>query len=205
MADYGHVLNSFYFQRDDQADVKDATNIYQNLENSAVEILGRQGVEESNMALVRGAEMRYFGQLRDIDVDLRETSRGVPFTDETFKELVRSFHERHKALFGWSDPKLPATIAILKLRAIGKRRPFVFTEKPLSGKDPSEALKRKRQVYFKQLEGFAETPCYDGDLLKPGNVINSPAIIEERKTTVVIPPGVEVMVDPYDNYFATLI
>ena len=155
---------------------------------------------EKNMALVRGAEMRYFGQLRDIMVHLPETRKGDVFTDETFKELIKGFHERHKALYGWSDPGLPATVAILKLRGIGKRSPFVMTEQPLSGKDPSNALKRNRQVYFKELEGFVETPCYDGERLKPGNVIKAPAIIEEKKTTVVIPPGAEIVVDFYENF-----
>ena len=155
------------------------------------------------MALVRGAEMRYFGQLRDIMVHLPETRKGDEFTDETFKELIKGFHERHNALYGWSDPGLPATVAIIKVRGIGKRAPLVLTEQPLSGKEPTGALKRNRQVYFKG-PGFVDTPCYDGDLLKPGNVIKAPAIIEEKKTTVVIPPGAEIVVDPYENYLATL-
>ena len=49
-----------------------------------------------------------------------------------------------------------------------------------------------------------ETPCYDGELLKPGNFIKAPAIIEEKKTTIVVSPGSEIVVDPYDNYLATL-
>ena len=80
----------------------------------------------------------------------------------------------------------------------------MVSRQTLTGKDPSGALKRKRQAYFEQLGGFVETPCYDGELLKPGNVIKAPAIIEEKRTTVVVPPGSEIMVDPYDNYLATL-
>ncbi|MBW1803951.1 MAG: hydantoinase/oxoprolinase family protein [Deltaproteobacteria bacterium] len=204
VADYGHVLNSFYYKRDDQADVKEVTNVFRSLEKEAINVLERQSVEEKNMALVRGAEMRYFGQLRDIDVALPETGRGEEFTEETFKELIRSFHERHGEMYGWSDKSLPATIAILKVRGIGKRRPFDITQQPSAGADASGALKRTRKVYFKQLGGFVDTACYDGDLLKPGNVVKSPAIIEERKTTVVVPPGSELVVDPYENYLVTL-
>ena len=54
------------------------------------------------------------------------------------------------------------------------------------------------------LGGFVDTPCYDGDLLKPGNKIEAPAIIEERKTTVVVPPGSQIVVDAYENYLVTL-
>lgn len=205
VADYGHVLNNFFYQRDDIANIEEASGIFNTLEKEAVEILKRQGVEDKNMALGRGAEMRYFGQLRDIIVSLPETLPGDEFTEDTFGQLVKSFHERHAELYGWSDPKLPATVAILKVRGIGKRRPFVITQQPSSGQDPSGALKRKRQVYFKDLEGFVETNCYDGELLKPGNVIKAPAIIEEKKTTVVVPPSSEITVDPYDNYLVTLL
>ncbi|MFH1124578.1 MAG: hydantoinase/oxoprolinase family protein [Pseudomonadota bacterium] len=204
VADYGHVLNSFFYQRDDIADIEEAKKRFHSLEKEGIEILEKQGVEAKNMALARGAEMRYFGQLRDIDIVLPETVPGDDFKEETFNQLVKSFHERHGELYGWSDPKLPAILAILKLRAIGKRKPYVLNKQALSGEDPSKALKRERQVYFKQLGGFVQTPCYDGDLLKPGNLIKAPAIIEERKTTVVVPPGSKLVVDAYENYLVTL-
>ncbi len=40
------------------------------------------------MKLVRGAEMRYLGQLRDIVIFLPENRRGEPFTDQTLKDLI---------------------------------------------------------------------------------------------------------------------
>jgi len=197
-------LNSFYYQRDDIANVREAKRIFQSLEKEGIAILKRQRVAKKDMAVSRGAEMRYFGQLRDIDVILPETVPGDKFTEDTFHQLVKSFHERHRELYGWSDPKLPATLAILKLRAIGKRKPYALSRQPSKGKGSSKAMKRERQVYFKQLGGFVKTPCYDGDLLKPGNVIEAPAIIEERKTTVVVPPGSKLVVDAYENYLVTL-
>jgi N-methylhydantoinase A len=205
VADYGHVLNRFYYKRDDQADVKEVANIFHSLGKEAIDILGRQSVKEKDMALMLGAEMRYFGQLRDISVALPEMKKGKEFTGKTVKDLVKEFHERHEALYGWGDPRLPVIIAILKVRGIGKRPPFVLTKQPLSKKDSSGSLKRKRQVYFKQVGGFRDVPCYDGDKLRHGNILKGPAIIEERKTTVVIPPGAEVVVDAYGNYLATLL
>ncbi len=139
------------------------------------------------MKFIRGAEMRYFGQLHDIEVLLPETRRGEPFTEENFKALIKAFHERHKATYGWSDPAMPVTIATLKLQAIGMRQPVELTKQPFFARDPSSALKRKRRVYFKELGGFVETPCYDGRKLRHGNIISGPAIIEETNTTVVVP------------------
>jgi N-methylhydantoinase A len=203
VADYGYVLNRFFYRRDDQADAKEMKALYDSMEKEAVAIFARQGISEKDISVVRGAEIRYFGQLRDINTTLPETRTGKPFTKATLKELSMAFHNRHQALYGWADPNLPVTIAVLKLRAIARRRPFKLTKQSLSTKDPSGALKRKRQAYFKELDGFAETPCYDGDKLRPGNVIASPAIIEESKTTVVMPPGCKVTVDAYGNYLVT--
>lgn len=67
------------------------------------------------------------------------------------------------------------------------------TQKPklpeyeIESQDPSKALKGKRDVYWGN-EGFLETNVYNFDMLKSGNVIEGPAIIEAEYTTVVVPP-----------------
>jgi N-methylhydantoinase A len=152
------------------------------------------------MKLVRGAEMRYFGQLHDVDVVLPETKKGELFTQSTLKDLIRRFHDKHRELFGWSNPDLPSVIAVLKLQAIGMRPPVEMETYPASLKDASAALKRERQVYSKEMGGFIQTLCYDANRLKHGNVITGPAIIEETKTTVVLPKGAKLTVDAYGNY-----
>lgn len=203
VADYGYVLNRFFYQRDDEVDFEKMRSLYSSMENEALEIFSRQGLTKNKMTIVRGAEMRYFGQLRDINVTLPETKLGSKFTKVTLKELLSNFHDRHKALYGWSDSNLPAMIALLKLRAIGRRRHLRLTRERFVSKNPSQAFKRKRKAYFKE-RGFVETPCYDGDRLRPGNIIPGPAIIEEQKTTVVIPPYSKATVDVFKNYLITL-
>jgi len=204
VADYGYVLNRFLGKRDDEANANQVKTLYGAMEKEAKVIFARQGISEKDMALVRGAEMRYYGQLRDIDIFLPETTLGSTFDKETLKQLIAAFHARHRELYGHSDTNLPVTIALLKLRIIGKRRPFSLPKMPSNGCDARGALKRLRKVYWKEHNGFLDTPCYDGDRLHHGNAIPGPAIIEEKKTTVVIPPGCEAMVDAYDNYLVTM-
>jgi N-methylhydantoinase A len=200
VADYGYVLNRFLGKRDDEAKASEMGDLYDAMEKEAVEIFTRQGIAKKDMALIRGAEMRYYGQLRDINIVLPESSLGVSFIDATLRELVTAFHARHRELYGHSDAKLPVTIALLKLRIIGRRRPFVLAKQPLNGADPAKALKRSRQVYWKERGGFVDTPCFDGDRMRHGMVVPGPAVIEETKTTVVIPPGCVATVDAYENY-----
>lgn len=200
LADYEYVLNYCLYRRDDEVTAKELEKHYFALEQEGKQTLKRQGVAEAEMKLIRGAEMRYFGQLRDIEVSLPEREPGESFTDEVFKTLIRKFHEKHKAIYDWSDDSMAVAISNLKLRAIGERPTVDLVKMPLEAENAATALKRKRQVYFKDLGGFVETPCYDADLMRPGNVFAGPGIIEDTKTTVVVPKGSELKVDAYGNF-----
>ncbi|MBW1800786.1 MAG: hydantoinase/oxoprolinase family protein [Deltaproteobacteria bacterium] len=200
LADYKYILTRFLYRRDDEVNLDMVKDLFDSLEEEGVDILKRQGVAGKDMKLVRGAEMRYFGQLHDVDVALPETRKGEPFTEATLKDLIGKFHDRHRVLYGWSNPALPCVIAVLKLQAIGMRPPVGMETQPASSKDASAALKRERRVYFKEMGGFIQTPCYDGDRLRHGNAITGPAVVEETKTTVVVPHGAELTVDAYGNY-----
>jgi len=200
VADFRHILTRFLDRMEDEADFDTLKRHYDSLEEEGVAILRRERISENAMKFIRGAEMRYVGQLHDIEVLLPETKIGEHFTEQDRKALIEGFHERHKAIYGSSDPGLPVTFAILKLQAIGARPPFRPVKQTFLAQDTSGALKRKRQAYFKELGGFVETPCYDGDRLRYGNIIMGPAIIEETNTTVVVPPAAELTVDVYGNY-----
>jgi N-methylhydantoinase A/oxoprolinase/acetone carboxylase beta subunit len=43
--------------------------------------------------------------------------------------------------------------------------------------------------------GYIETPVYDRYLLQPGSELEGPAIVEERESTVVVPPGRAIVID----------
>ena len=200
LADYKYILSRFYYRTGKEIETGELRNLYLALEREGVDILKQQGLVEKDISIIRGAAMRYYGQLHSIDVFLPEHRAGNPFTEETTESLIRGFHDRHDEIYGRSDTEMPVTIEEVKLHAVGKRAPFEINEKPLHPEDASAALKRKRQVYFNDDGGFTETPCYDGDLLQPGNVVTGPAIIEETKTTVVISRGYRINVDAYGNY-----
>ncbi|MBI2089791.1 MAG: hypothetical protein HYT78_13795 [Deltaproteobacteria bacterium] len=59
-------------------------------------------------------------------------------------------------------------------------------------------MKRRRSCIF---DGKAfDTPVYDGERVRAGNVIQGPAILEEKTTTVVVPPSFQCRVDGFKNY-----
>jgi N-methylhydantoinase A/acetophenone carboxylase len=70
-------------------------------------------------------------------------------------------------------------------------------EFPLENENARQAVKGKRPVYWKQFGDFKDTDILDADLLRPGNVIEGPAVIEAKDTTVVLPPEMKYSVDRY--------
>jgi len=70
--------------------------------------------------------------------------------------------------------------------------------------DVSGFVKGKRDVYFEEKLGFVPTTIYDGDRMIAGNVVNGPAIIEQRTTTVVVPPDARLEVTEFGDYLMKL-
>jgi N-methylhydantoinase A len=69
--------------------------------------------------------------------------------------------------------------------------------------DPSGARKGDRDIYLRQ-SGHVQAAVYEGERLAPGNVLNGPAIIERRDTTILIPPGHQARMDGYRNIRITV-
>ena len=59
-----------------------------------------------------------------------------------------------------------------------------------------------RRAYFPETRGYTDTPVYDRYALAPGTALTGPAIVEERESTTVIPPGVTATVDEYATLLA---
>jgi N-methylhydantoinase A len=200
LADYKYILNRFYYRSGSEINPDELKILYDSMEKEGIDVLDRQGIAEKDIRFVRGAAIRYFGQLHNIDISLPEVEVGAPLTEATVESLVDGFHERHKDLYGRCDPSMPVTIESVKLHALARRRSFEMGKELLEGEDSSAAFKRTRQVYSGTEYGLIDTPCYDSERLRHGNVIMGAAIIEGTNTTVVIPYGFRLHVDAYGNY-----
>jgi N-methylhydantoinase A len=84
-------------------------------------------------------------------------------------------------------------------KVVGKR--LQVKKIAAASEDASKALKRKRYCYFDNKQ--VETPVYDSEKLKAGNVIQGPAVIEVPTTTAIIPGNFQCKIDDYGNYIIT--
>ncbi|HSA92397.1 MAG TPA: hydantoinase/oxoprolinase family protein [Terriglobales bacterium] len=75
------------------------------------------------------------------------------------------------------------------LKAIVPVRKVELPRLPLEARDPAAAQKGKRPVYWPQAKDFQPTPIYSYESLRPGNVVEGPAVVEGEYTTLVVPPG----------------
>ena len=70
---------------------------------------------------------------------------------------------------------------------------------PLGTEDPSEARIGERPVYFRERGGHVPTAVYRWEDLKPGHVLDGPAVVEAVTTSAVVHPGQRARVDGLQN------
>ncbi|MFC1824687.1 hydantoinase/oxoprolinase family protein, partial [Thermodesulfobacteriota bacterium] len=104
------------------------------------------------------------------------------------KAQKAGFHDPHQSAIKIVNFRLKATAPIPHFRPLPVKA---------KGVSPKKALKGKRPVYWQ--DGFAGTNIYERGLLKCGNVVEGPAIIEAEDTTYAIPAGWKFTVDEYMN------
>jgi N-methylhydantoinase A/oxoprolinase/acetone carboxylase beta subunit len=62
-----------------------------------------------------------------------------------------------------------------------------------------DAIKGKRDAFWEAYNEFRPTAVIEQTALRPGNLLEGPAIVESKNTTLVLPPGARMKVDKYLN------
>ena len=85
----------------------------------------------------------------------------------------------------------------MKLKAVVPTKKVTLPKMPLEGSDPKAAHKGSRPVYWTDKKDFSATNIYSFEQLRPGNVIEGPAVIEGEYTTLVVPPPMTFSIDQH--------
>jgi N-methylhydantoinase A len=184
-----------YVRRLDAVDPAVLETMYAELTAQALEVL-RDSASGGEMALTRTADARYVGQGYELTVP-------VPAGTLDAQALARvraSFDEIYAARYGYANPAEPVEIVTWKLSAVGAT-PHVSLPKAAS-RAGEHIRKAVRQAYFPEARGYVDCPIYDRYRLGAGMTLTGPAIVEERESTTVLPPGVTATVDEYANLVA---
>ncbi len=196
--DLKHDYTKPYASETTKADLALMNRLYDDMEKMGRETLKREGVSPEDVVIEKSMEVRYYGQFR-------QRFAKVPagdVTDETLKATIDNFHEVHSSAMGYADPAFPTEIMCLHLTAAANlAKPELRATNGGAGESAS-AVKGAREAYFDG-HGTMRAKVYDGNKLFAGNSVEGPAIIEEKFTTVVIPPAATASVDIVGNYLVT--
>lgn len=177
----------------DDLDFEVINGLLAELECQARKLIGDAGVDEASISVRRRAEMRLFGQMHDISIPLPDGLLGSGSAELIRTAFASEYTRRYTELYDG------ATIQILNWR-IECVAPVPAPSFTLAAQTAGVTASRNfRSVYFPEAEGFVDAAVYDRYALRPDDIIQGPAIIEENESTTVLPPGDEVTVDEHLN------
>lgn len=170
--------------------------IYKEMEDEGRAAISASQIRPEEIVFERAADMRYVGQEHAVTVDLPHSY----FEGQDRAAIKQHFDDVHKVRYGTSAPKEAADIVSLRVTVMGRMRKPPRNEVAAGQAVPEAAsLRGHKPVYFRSAGDYVPTPVYKRDLLKSGNQIVGPALIEEHASTTVVQPGDSLQVDPFGN------
>jgi N-methylhydantoinase A len=146
---------------------------------------------EKPEAVLREVDLRYVGQGYELTVELRD--QGTVRAD---------FEAAYTKRYGFAAPGEQIEATTWRLTVLGPKTPVKLPR--FEQKAGSAEPVARREAYFPECEGFAETPIFDRYSLFAGSVLEGPAIVEERESTTVLPPGTKAEVDEHGTLLASM-
>ena len=195
-ADLKHNYTRPYTAQADVADLDRINELFTEMETDARRTLDREGAATADITIERSMDICYYGQVREQNAIVPDGR----VTAETLAVTVDRFHDKHRRVIGYSEPGYPTVIVRLHLAGVAKIVPPPPREISPGSADLAVALKGRRPAYFPERGGFTEVPVYDGEKFGAGDIVRGPCIIEERMTTLVLPPAETVTVDSDGSY-----
>ncbi len=161
------------------------------LEARAIDWLRNEQGFDGQARLVWSCDMRYRGQSYEIEtmIDRADIAAGrlTPIGD--------AFHAAHARVYDHSDPEAEVQVVNLRLVISGSAPKPALSQQAVSA---AEARPKGTTQIF--LDGASQSAhVYARAELAPGHFFKGPAIVTQDDCTTVIPPGLSVRVDGWNN------
>jgi N-methylhydantoinase A len=158
------------------------------------QILGRT-IDPTAVGFQRSADMRYRKQGYEIRVPLPDG----PLGPDRVGEVQAAFERVYTGLYGHTIANTPIDVVSWRVVALGPKPELASFG---GGEAEGEALKTERAVWLPDARRFETVPVYDRYALASGSVIDGPAIVEERESTVVVTTAAKLVLDDDRNLIA---
>ena len=138
---------------------------------------------------MRELDLRYVGQSTELAVT----------APRSLEDAVESFHQRHEQRYGFAARQDPVEIVTARAIGIGTtpKPRLVAAAAPARRAPEQRALRERRDVF--DGTAFVDTPVYGRAHLRPGDVFDGPAVVEQYDATTYVAPGWAARVDGFGN------
>ncbi len=148
------------------------------------------------VSFVRDGELRYLGQ----GYELRVPFPGGTLDEAALEGIWRSFHDVHRREYGNAFEGRPIEIVNIRVSGRGKM-PKIEALRAAAGVPLAEARIKTARCMFRVGGSLMslETDFYQRHLLPPGGVFAGPAVVLQKDSTCLVPPGWTAVGDPVGN------
>ncbi len=167
---------------------------YRSARDGLVDQLRADGIAARRIRVTGSIDCRYLGQGFELSVPLRTLDRAG------LNGMAARFHELHEATYGHADPAETIEIVTMRLSAFGELDQPEPPLLPRGGPRPrAEAHVEDRVISLERLGAGRRVPVFRRDLLRAGNRLPGPAIVDQMDSTTVILTGQRAEVDRHGN------
>jgi acetone carboxylase beta subunit len=155
------------------------------LREQVADEFAKSGVDPDRIDYRHYVRMQYFGQLNDLEV--YAPHQAIEETEHV-DALIAAFEDAYGKRYARSarSPELGYLVTdVIVTGSVPVEKP-ALPDEAADGAGPPEP-KGRRPVWWKG--GFADTPIYEQDVIRAGQAVAGPAVIESPADTFAIPPG----------------
>jgi N-methylhydantoinase A len=167
---------------DSDAETRRAPFVAEMCEEGA-RVLEGAGVGAADVRFRYGFDARYHGQGNELTVWVGE---GLEWPT-ALADTVERFHTEYEQVYGLRIPDVAVEVVTWRVAAFAD--PPSFEVRALPPAEGAPVPHHRRAARFGRDAEAAEVPVYRRAELGVGASVTGPAIVEERETTVVLPPG----------------
>ena len=201
VADLKYDVIRTQFQVSTHADLERLGSEFDTMEADLKARLAEDHVALAEVSFERAGDLRYLGQ----GYELRVPFDAGDITEASLQAVWDRFHALHASEYGHAFRDSPIEVVNLRLTARGHAKPLDLPAHT-GGGSLEEAHVLTRDAVFRKdgtLETFA-TGVYRRDRLPMGVPLAGPAILLQKDSTTVVPPGATAQVHPTGSVIISL-
>ena len=188
-ADMRHEARRAFFGDLSTLNPAQFTDAFRELSVQARAGLAGAGLTEDQIVAVGGCDMRYVGQAYELAVDWPTLTP----SSSTIGDIAAQFHQQHRRLYSYDIPDRAIELVSLRVTVTA-----TVARPAGAGLEPSRAApqpKGSRPVHFRVV-GSLQCPVYERSDLRAEDRLSGPAVIEQKDSTTLLPPGWWLVVAP---------